>query len=172
MTSTINSGAAMNRMRIAAILILALSSSAVATVAAAQVNGKATPGAPCCTIVSINAGTGLVTARTTTGKTFRFTIRSAGPVDAFAAKSGFGRVDGFQPVNGFSVRNRVGPIDGVGPVDGIGPVDAGPNGVGPVDAGKLLGSLRVGQKIFANLAGQVSINGVAPCCTIVLGNTP
>jgi hypothetical protein len=125
---------------------------------------KLAPASPCCTIVSIDAGTGTVTAKTiSTGKTFRFKIGHAGPVDGFTAKTGIGPVDGFQPVDGFSIKNRVGPIDGVGPVDGI----------GPVDAGKFLATLKVGQKIWANLAGQVSINNAEPCCGIlVTGNTP
>lgn len=139
---------------------IALSMSVAATGVSAQVNGKLNPASPCCTIVSIDAATGFVTAKTiSTGKTFRFKIGQVGPVDAFASKSGFGPLDGFGPVDGFVIKNRVGPVDGIGPIDGI----------GPVDGARLLAGLRVGQKVWANLAGLVSINGAEPCCGIVLG---
>jgi hypothetical protein len=131
----------------------------------AQVN-KTTlkPIDPCCGITAINKATGVVTAKTSTGKTFQFKIGRAGPVDAFAAKTGFGPVDGFQPVDGFGPVYKAGPVDGLGPVDGIGPID----GIGPVDAAKILAGLKVGQKIWADLSGRVSINNLEPCCGIIV----
>lgn len=138
----------MQRFRFLALIL------ASATIAAAR---PLAAGTPCCAIVSIDAAAGLVTARTATGKTFRFKIGSAGPVDAFASKSGFGAADGFQPVGSF------GPV-----VLRVGPVDALVNRIGPVDAAKILSSLKVGQKIWADLSGRVSINGLESCCGIVL----
>jgi hypothetical protein len=148
----------MKRFQIIAIAVIGLSSTAASSSVSAQVNGKINPASPCCTILSIDQVTGLVTAKTITGKIFRFKVGQAGPVDGFASKSGYIPVDGFQPVDGFVIKNRLGPVDGIGPVDAV----------GPVDAAKFLAGLRVGQKVWASLAGLVSINGIEPCCGIVL----
>lgn len=137
------------RNGIIALMIVAAASST----SSAQVNrasaGKA-PATPCCSITAIDASTGIVTARTTTGKSFQFKIGQAGPVDAFAARTGLGPVDAF------------GPVDTYIPVDGI-----KANPVGPVDAAKLLGSLKIGQKVWADMSGRVSLNGAEACCGAV-----
>ena len=118
----------------------------VSMVSAAQVNS-----APCCAIISIDTNTGIVTAKTlSTGKTFQFRVTSAAPANAATGTSRFG------PVTGFS------PVDGFGPVDGFQPVDAQ-----PVDGAKAFASLKVGQKIWANVDGKVSVNGGQPCCSMV-----
>ena len=46
---------------------------------------------------------------------------------------------------------------------GIGPVD----GLGPVDALKGAATLHVGQQLWANAKGRVSVNGIAACCGVV-----
>ena len=120
---------------------------------------KVAPSEPCCSITAINPATGIVTAKTITGKTFQFRVGNFQPVDGFAAKTGIGPIDGFAPAGGFGSLNPVGPVDGIGPVVGA----------GPVDAAKFLSALSLGQKVWANLAGQVSVNRQSPCCTIIIG---
>ena len=119
----------------------------VSTISVAQVNGQ-----PCCAIISIDTNTGVVTAKTiSTGKTFQFRVTSAAPASAATGTSRFGPVTGFIPVDGF------GPVDGFQPVDGY----------QPVDGAKVFASLKVGQKIWANVDGKVSVNGAQPCCAMV-----
>lgn len=139
------------------IALATFASVASAQVGTAAINTKVAPAAPCCSITAIDAATGIVTAKTATGKSFKFQVGKFQPVDGFTAKTGIGPIDGIGPVDAFKV-NPVGPVDGVVSV----------NGAGPVDGAKLLSGMRVGQKIWANVAGQVSVNGAEPCCGVIL----
>jgi hypothetical protein len=134
----------MGRSRFAAASLLVLGALVSAPTANAQ-----TPAKPatvvdthCCVIVAINARTGVATAKVlATGATFDFS---------------FGW---FDPALG------IGPVDGYGPVDGAKLKPAA--GFGPVDGARGAASLHVGQKIWANMKGRISVDGITPCCGVV-----
>jgi hypothetical protein len=101
-----------------------------------------TPVAPCCSVAAVDARTGVVTARVlASGATFQFMF------GWFDPKLGYGPVDGLGPVDGAKLRPAL--------------------GFGPVDAVKGAATLHVGQAIWANQKGRVSVNGVTACCGVV-----
>lgn len=134
-----------SRFTLSAFALIALAALALPSAAQPVLRtGTAKPGAPCCSITAIDAKTGAVTARTlSTGKTFQFRAD-------VAPASGFSTTFGFQPVDGFTSAASFGPV-----------------GFQPVDGARLLGALQIGQKIWADLNGRVSLNGSEPCCGIV-----
>jgi hypothetical protein len=136
--------AIMDRSRFAAASLLVLGALVSAPTVRAQSLAKPAVAIDthCCVIVAINARTGVATAKVlATGATFDFS---------------FGWFD---------------PKLGLGPVDGLGPIDAAKlkpaEGFGPIDAVRGASSLHVGQKIWANMKGRVSVDGVTACCGVV-----
>ncbi len=134
----------MTRIRIVIGSLLACAAVSAASLAGAQVPQKTGALKPlaCCDVVSVDARTGVVTAKViATGATFHFM---------------FGWFD---------------PKLGIGPVDGLGPVDGAKLqpalGFGPIEAQKGAATLHVGQQIWANAHGKVSVNGVTACCGVI-----
>jgi hypothetical protein len=156
---------------------------------------KAAPETPCCGITAIDTKTGQVTARVTaTGQTFSFT---ASPSVLNSLKVGQGvyanftskqvSVDGLQPccgITAMSEEKQAARPPAAGPAPGIpccaitaidtktGQVTARVTASGQTfsftASPSMLNSLKVGQGVFANFTSkQVSVDGVAPCCTIV-----
>ena len=109
--------------------------------------------APCCNIISTSSGT---------------TAKPFGPIDSVTAGKQFGPIDG-----GTGTK----PIEPCCSITGIdkstGNVAAKETASGKsfsfkVTSTSLLNSLKIGQGVYANFtSGQVSVDGAAPCCSIL-----
>ena len=160
-----------------------------ASSAQAQRAKSSTDSEPCCNIISINAATAVVTARDKAGKTFQFSVQDAGLLKSLRAGQAvfadFGtgkvRIHGSEPccsiVTSPAVKPDVNPIE---PCCGItalntatGIVTAKELATGrmfrfEVKDAKLLGTLKVGQKVFADFgSSKVRIHAGEPCCAII-----
>src|SRR5437870_6605766 len=144
---------------------------------------------PCCSITGIDQRAGVVTAReTATGRVFQFRPQNAALLNQLKVGqeiyANFARaqvsVDGASPcctiVGAKATATPGTPCCNVTGIDQrVGLVTASETATGrtfqfrPQNA-VLLNQLKIGQQVYASFAaGQVSVDGITPCCGIVSG---
>jgi Cu/Ag efflux protein CusF len=150
---------------------------------------KSTDGEPCCSIAVIDLQKALITARDNARKTtFQFEVKDAALLKSLRVgqavfadfATGKVRIHGSEPccsITSPTVKPDVNPAEPCCAITALnaatGIVTAKEIATGrmfrfEVKDMKLLGSLKVGQKVFADFgSSKVRIHGVEPCCGII-----